>query len=428
MADTLAIPEPTEPLVEAKADSRDVLVDLKGVGKTFAMTIQSNRRRLARAVLRDLMPFRTRQPAMRKSEFKVLDGIDLSIRRGEAVGLIGHNGAGKTTLLRILAGHLRQDEGEVTVSGSIADLINLTAGFQKTLSGRDNIFIGGALRGKSRRQMQAVVDDIIAFSELGEFIDAPFGTYSQGMQMRLGFSVAVHTDPDVLLIDEILAVGDLRFRNKCLGHLQKMKTRTAFVLVSHGMSQIRDFCDRAIFLDHGKIRFDGDAKAAADLYETSMTEEQTGDVQVGATTGPTLLNREAIELVSTEWSQVMGEDGEPVKPAEYRCSLALDLHARPDALSIGLQIYTEDGVPITSLSNPSCPAVKNADVGRLELRVELLGLRLNPGTYPTVMAVRDGAELLYRERIAPLVIPKTGGRAWGTLQAASRWSGSNSPR
>lgn len=394
------------------------LISLTGVSKVFAKTIRSNQRRLARAVIRDLLPFGEKTGRLRNHEFKALDKIDLKVRRGEAVGLIGHNGAGKTTLLRILAGHMSADDGDVRVKGDVSDLINLTAGYQKTLSGRENIFIGGALRGKSKRQMRLRYDDIVAFSELGDFIEAPFGSYSLGMKMRLGFSVAVHTDPDILLIDEVLGVGDLRFRNKCLGRLQAIKDQTAFVLVTHSMSQIRDFCDRGIFMEHGRIAFDGDADAAADLYEQSMNGE-SGTIRAESTTatGPTLKISELV-VERAEWALDSGD--RPFEEPKFTARLQLSRELKTPLLA--LQIYAEDGMKITSLSDPSNIELTAIGSGSYDITVTMLNLRLNPGRYPTVLVVRDDAELVFREQVCILDIPLKGGRPWGLLRTASRWS------
>jgi ABC-type polysaccharide/polyol phosphate transport system ATPase subunit len=402
-------------------DTNDVLISISGLGKTFAKTIQSNQRRLARAVIRDLIPFRLRTPALRAHEFKVLQDITLTIRRGEAVGLVGHNGAGKTTLLKILAGHLSAEEGTVEVRGDVSDLINLTAGYQKTLSGRDNIYIGGALRGKSRREIRKRFDDIVEFSELGEFIDAPFGTYSMGMKMRLGFSVAVHTDPDVLLIDEVLGVGDLRFRNKCLGRLQEMKDHVAFVLVTHSMSQIRDFCERAIMIDKGCVIFDGDANKAADLYDKTMSDETAElDLADAAATGPSLSNVDVLSVLSAAWSY----DAQAPDPKDRTpvFKSRINLLKTIETPKLGLQIYDTNGAPIVSLSDPNNPDLLAIKSGLFNLEVTMLNLRLNPGVYPTVLVVRDGAELIYREQAAVLTIPTLGGRPWGLVQTANRWT------
>ena len=372
-----------------------------------------------RQVFRDLIPLRKKKKSLRKHEFKALQDLSLTVRRGEAVGLIGHNGAGKTTLLKIIAGHMSADHGEVAVTGKIAELINLTAGYQKTLSGYDNIFIGGALRGKTRKEMKQRLQNIIDFSELGDFIHAPFGTYSLGMKMRLGFSVAVHSDPDVLLIDEVIGVGDLKFRNKCFGRLQELKQKTAFILVTHSMGPIRDFCERAILLEAGQVAFNGDANEAANLYEMSMKdggEDVSATAVESAATGPSLLNDNTVDILAAKWIlETQGEKHDPIFQAKIRI-------VRPvNDPKLGLLIYDEKGNAIVSLSDPNNAKIKEIRKGEFDLDVTLLKLRLNPGQYPTILTVRDGAELVYRNNIATLSIPQIGGRPWGIVQTANRW-------
>lgn len=404
--------------------NQDILISLTDVEKTFAKTIHSNQRRLARAVLHDLFPIRSAPAELRENEFKSLADINLTIRRGEAVGLVGHNGAGKTTLLRILANQLSADSGIVDVKGDVSELINLTAGYQKTLSGRENIYIGGALRGKSRAFIKEHFEEILEFSELHDFIDAPFGTYSLGMKMRLGFSVAVHTEPDILLIDEVLGVGDLRFRNKCLGRLQAMKAATAFILVTHSMSQIRDFCDRAILLNSGRVLFDGAADKGAALYEKRMTDTPPADETSApvTSTGPTLANVDMVQIHSTNWAVT----GTSVKP-EFEFSADLSL-LRPVTLpKLGILIYDQKGNEIVSLSDPNNVDIKQLEQARSSIKVSMLGLRLNPGTYSTVLTVLDGPELLFRDKVQDLVIESSGGRPWGLLRTASRWTVGKAP-
>lgn len=397
----------------------EALITLENVEKTFAKTVQSNQRRLARSVLYDLLPIRQKQRHLRKHEFTALNDVSLTVRRGEAVGLVGHNGAGKTTLLKIIAGHMSADQGKVLVNGRVAELINLTAGYQKTLSGYDNIFIGGALRGKTRKEMKQRIQDVIDFSELDDFIHAPFGTYSLGMKMRLGFSVAVHSDPDVLLIDEVIGVGDLKFRNKCFGRLQELKQKTAFVLVTHSMSPIRDFCDRALVMDSGQIVFAGDSDEAANLYETSMKSGGQSAAVISAnaaSTGPSLLSEDTVNILSSNWTiETLGKRHDPVFQTKFEIVKPIN------DPKLGLLIYDEKGNAIVSLSDPNNASIKEIRQGIFDLTVTLLNLRLNPGQYSTILTVRDGAELIYRNNIATLSIPLIGGRPWGIVQTANRW-------
>ena len=192
-------------------------------------------------------------------EFYALRDISSEIERGTTVGLIGPNGSGKSTLLKVLAGILRPTAGEVSTSGRIASLLELGAGFNGELTGRENVYLNASLLGLTRRETDRVFDAIVEFSELEEFIDNPVKHYSSGMYVRLGFSVAVHVDPDILLLDEVLAVGDEHFARKCLAKIAEFQREKRTILfVTHGLGQVEQICDRAIVLDHGHIAFDGD--------------------------------------------------------------------------------------------------------------------------------------------------------------------------
>jgi homopolymeric O-antigen transport system ATP-binding protein len=187
-------------------------------------------------------------------EHRVLDGISFTVRRGESFGVVGRNGAGKSTMLGLIARVLRPTAGRVRVSGRIAPLLQLGAGFHQELSGRDNIVLNAILLGLSRREARARTEAIIDFAGLREHIDEPMRTYSSGMYMRLGFAVGAHTDPEILLLDEVLAVGDLPFQQKCLDTLRDFRRQgVTLVLVSHDLGQVRDTCDRALLLENARV-------------------------------------------------------------------------------------------------------------------------------------------------------------------------------
>jgi ABC-2 type transport system ATP-binding protein len=206
---------------------------------------------------------------------RVLHGISFDIKKGECVGLIGRNGCGKSTTLKLLTRILRPNSGSVTVDGRVSSLIELGAGFHPDMTGRENIYINASIFGLRRGEVDKRMEEIIAFSELGDAIDSPVRTYSSGMYMRLGFSVAINVDADVLLIDEILAVGDVNFQRKCFDRLQEVKRQgTTIVIVSHDMGQLYELCDRLIWIEEGVIREDGEARVVGDHYLQYMEEER----------------------------------------------------------------------------------------------------------------------------------------------------------
>ena len=214
--------------------------------------------------LKERVLFRKRN---RYEERWVLNGISFNVRKGEAVGLIGHNGCGKSTTLKLLTKIIYPDSGTVEMNGRVSSLIELGAVFHPDMSGRENIYTNASIFGLSKKEIDARVDEIIAFSELEDYIDNPVRTYSSGMYMRLAFSVAINVDADILLIDEILAVGDAHFQEKCFEKMQEIKKNgTTIVIVSHSLGQIEEICDRSIWIDAGRIRMDGQPKEVHEKY------------------------------------------------------------------------------------------------------------------------------------------------------------------
>src|SRR6187401_1204997 len=224
---------------------------------------------LRRSLLRDLRPDQT---------FPALTNVSFTVPRGSTYGVIGRNGSGKSTALKLVAGITKPTSGTVRVDGRISALIELGAGFHPEISGRENIFINGIMLGLTKREIQYRFDEIVEFAELSEFIDAPVKTYSSGMYMRLGFAVAIHVDPDVLLVDEVLAVGDEGFTHKCLDKFGEFRRRgKTILLVTHSLGLVERFCDEALWIDAGLGRATGDPRRVVGAYmsDVERAEEQT---------------------------------------------------------------------------------------------------------------------------------------------------------
>src|SRR4051812_28725194 len=216
---------------------------------------------LKEAVLRRFQHLKT------GDDFWALQEIGLHIAAGESVALIGHNGSGKSTLLKVAAGVLQPTTGTVRISGRVSPMIELAAGFDPDLTGRDNVFLNGALMGYSRKQMKEKFNRIVEFSELGEFIDMPVKNYSSGMYARLGFAIAADVEPEILIIDEILAVGDEKFQAKCMERINLIrKSGCTIIYVTHAMESVQKLCERAVVLHHGKLVFDGPVEPAIARY------------------------------------------------------------------------------------------------------------------------------------------------------------------
>ena len=238
--------------------SKKIIIKFTGVTKNFSLNKQKTFKEFFPAFL---------SGKETKQDFTALDNISFEINRGETVGIIGPNGSGKSTILKLIAGVMYPTTGKVIVHGNVSPLIELGAGFHPELSGTENIYLNGSILGLSQQELKNKYADIVNFSGLGEFINQPIKHYSSGMYMRLAFSVAIHTNPEILLVDEILAVGDTDFQAKCFAKMEQFKKQgITIVFVSHSMESVKNFCQKAIYIDHSKLIASGLADQVVDTY------------------------------------------------------------------------------------------------------------------------------------------------------------------
>lgn len=244
-------------------------ISIRGLGKTYRIHAAW----LPGISLKDdilrLLTLRWLRDHQLQRDFPALSGIDLDVRPGEVVGILGGNGAGKSTLLKLLCRITKPTSGRIVYRGRIASILEVGTGFHPDLSGRENIYLNGAILGMRRQQINAVFQEIVTFAEVGEFLDEPVKRYSSGMFVRLAFAIAAHLDPEVLVIDEVLAVGDEAFRTKCLALVRERFARRAVILVSHDMEAIRSVCTRCLVLEHGRALFDGPVEESIARYRSA---------------------------------------------------------------------------------------------------------------------------------------------------------------
>lgn len=246
--------------------STDVLVRVQDVSKKYCRDLKRSLWYGLRDTAADLLG-RNGVGPLRLDEFWAVNGVSVELKRGDCLGLIGRNGAGKTTLLKMLNGLIKPDKGRIEIRGRVGALISLGAGFNPILTGRENIYVNGSVLGLPTKEIDARLEEIVDFAEIGEFLDTPVQSYSAGMQVRLGFAVATVLRPDVLLLDEVLAVGDAAFRAKCYDRLARIREEAAFVLVSHDTDQIARVCSHVLVLDRGGARYLGDVEPGIRLYQ-----------------------------------------------------------------------------------------------------------------------------------------------------------------
>lgn len=257
---------------------KEILVEVQNVSKKFTIDLKKSLKYGAIDIMRSTFGFKTNKE-LRNGEFWAVQDISFKLRRGECIGLIGHNGAGKSTLLKVLNGLYSPDKGQVVMRGKIGALIELGAGFNPILSGRENIYNNAAILGFTKEEVNQKIQSIIDFSEIEKFIDMPVQNYSSGMKVRLGFAVAAHLEPDVLIIDEVLAVGDLGFILKCFKKIDELLPNTAVIFVSHSMPMVSRICNEIILMDHGSVDYQGnDIGKGVQLYYNKFSTSGSNEV------------------------------------------------------------------------------------------------------------------------------------------------------
>lgn len=354
------------------------VVELHGVGKHYWQLEEQA------MLLKSLLPF-TRP---KRHPLWALRDIDLTIEQGETVGILGRNGAGKTTLLRLLAGVTQPSEGTLTLRGRVAPLISVGVGFHAEMSGRENIYVNGMLLGLTRVEVDERFADIVAFSELAEFIDTPVKFYSSGMFMRLGFTVAIHTDPDILLVDEVLAVGDHAFRIKCIDQMKRLHTEgTSIVLVSHSIDAVRLLAPRAVLLHAGRLAFDGPIEDAIGAYHSELGARSDD-------TDAALLDRKDRGAVLVTHQEVLDDDGGPTSVGRQDRSLRLraELAFQEDVDSPQLFFVVRDetGAPVyTACSAPAQGGLVHRAGGHSVVEVAFTPRFGGGGTYSLELLVTD---------------------------------------
>ncbi|MBF0217698.1 MAG: ABC transporter ATP-binding protein [Candidatus Omnitrophica bacterium] len=256
--------------------SNDLAMKAENVGKKYCKNLARSMMYGAMDIISGSTGKMMDSSLLRKDEFWAVDGVSFELKRGEVLGIIGRNGAGKTTLLKLLNGIFMPDRGAIKIWGKIGALIQLGAGFHPMLTGKENIYVNGAILGMSKKEVDSKFDSIVDFADIGDFLDTPVKNYSSGMYVRLGFAIAAHSEPEILLIDEVLAVGDVSFRRKCFKKLGEMKEKgITWILISHDMGTIKNSCDKVMFLDRGRVSYMGTADQAISEYYCTVSGDGT---------------------------------------------------------------------------------------------------------------------------------------------------------
>ena len=365
--------------------SDQVLIKVEGVKKKFCRSLRKSLQYGLWDIAANLMG-RTARPELRRDEFYAVNDVSFELNRHECLGIIGRNGAGKTTLLKMLNGLIKPDAGRIAVRGRVGALIALGAGFNPVLSGRENIYVNGSILGMRKAEITAKMESIIDFAELREFIEAPVQSYSSGMSVRLGFAIAIHSHPDIVLLDEVLAVGDAAFQAKCFNALSEFRSRgIGFILVSHQMANIGYFCDRVLYLKRGRTAYLGNTQTAIAAFDRDMLMESEApdslETRELCGNGKVIMKRVVfLDQMKNEITEMQA--GDPVTlRLEYECASP---EAVPTATDIiikdqsGAFFHDQNAVKCERLSGQGCIDVMfesiPANSQRLFFSICLLGL------------------------------------------------------
>lgn len=364
--------------------------------------------------LKELVTRRDRNAGI--DQFYALDNVSLEIPEGSMYALVGHNGSGKSTLLRCIAGIYRPTEGSVKVQGRISTLLELGAGFHPDLTGRENVYMNATILGMSKKQIDAVFDEVVEFAGIQDFIDSPVKIYSSGMYVRLGFSVAIHVDPEILIIDEVIAVGDEEFQRKCFDHLASLRRKgVTVVVVTHGMGTVETMCDGAAWLDHGVLQQEGSAADIASAYVRQVNERErqgrqaaaieaasaaVSDAEAGASDGASRLDEyvpdgeewfgEDIEITEVFFTASGGRRIETATTGEpMSVNIAYRAHRPVEEPVFGYMIHTENDTPVSGTNTRIAGVLTGTVTGAGVVRLNMLELPLLPGNYDFTIGIND---------------------------------------
>ena len=359
-------------------------------------------------------------------DYEVLSGVSFEVQDGSCLVVMGGSGCGKSTLLKVLAGILRADEGSAVARGRLSALLELGAGFHPELTGRENVYLNGSILGFTSREIRNLFDDIVEFAELEQFIDEPVRNYSSGMYMRLGFSVAIHVEPEILLVDEILAVGDLTFQKRCLDRFARLRDEgRTVVVVSHDLDMIGRLCDSSVWINKGELASVG---SSSSVLEDFISHDENSDMSMSDQSHQLRLKPDDL-VKSLDLVDINGQSMSSTasgQPALIRVRYDADGAGEPVTVALGL--YRADGTHVSSINSGAATSAGN-DVGVIEVDYEMSSLPVQSGTYEVSIALHSRDMTKVFERHTHLfrfeVDPVAGSHQTGLVALGGNWSATN---
>lgn len=380
----------------AKPQDDNVVLSVEKVSKKFCRNLKRSLLYGVQDIVSEVMGTRDSNQKLRAKEFWALKDVSFQLRRGESLGLIGPNGSGKTTLLRIISGLIKPDTGSVEVNGRLAPLIALGAGFNPILTGRENVYTNMSILGLSRKEIDERFQDVVDFAEIGDAIDAPVQSYSSGMAARLGFACAIHTEPEILLIDEVLAVGDIRFKAKCYRKLYELRQKgISFILVNHNTQAILHACESAIYLLKGELTLSGSIEEIIKRYEEDLflgsAKEQTNLMMFIPEKGKN--DSLGIDIVSLLFKDQQGEILQSIVTGKnVNFCVGIKAYQKFEDVNLHLKVTElgSEGGSALFLSGGNDETFFDVLPGEHEIQVQMPYLCFKPGTYTMSVKVKTG--------------------------------------
>ncbi len=383
--------------------NEDYMIEVDDLSKKYCKSLKYSMFYGVSDIFRNAVGLKSDSFKLRKNEFWALQDISFKIKRGEILGIIGPNGSGKSTLLKLLNGIFWPDKGSIIIRGRVGALIEVGAGFHPLMTGRENIFLNGAILGMTKSEVNDRFDDIVDFAGIGDFLDTPVKHYSSGMFVRLGFAVAVHCEPDILLVDEILAVGDISFQLKCRVKIQEMmKNNVAIVLVSHNMHNISHLCKKTVVLNRGNNVFYGETGKAIDIYKNSQIDSSRFKASV--------LLKKDFSITGFKIFDKENKKREWFKTGDYiKFVVFLDFKKKLEKFIVNISFYDESGRVVSEMRNDIDGIESGSAIGSKKVELEILNLNLLPSFYKVYINIFDSDGFTIYDRIEEVDVIKISG-------------------
>jgi lipopolysaccharide transport system ATP-binding protein len=401
----------------------EIAIKVENVSKKFCKSLKRSMLYGMKDIAKNSLGLSSNSHILRENEFWAVNDISFEVKKGETLGIIGPNGSGKTTILKMLNGIFWPDKGNITIKGKTGALISVGAGFHPMLTGRENIYLNAAILGMSRDKVKRKFDDIVEFADIGDFLDTPVKFYSSGMFVRLGFSVAVHCEPNILLVDEVLAVGDKDFQIKCYQKMHNIKKKgTTIIMVSHNEYTIREQTQKCLYIREGKTEFLGSSEDAISLYVKEMFEERARKstfVEIDKTQSPTKGEVISLKFFDRDWQEVSF-----IKSGE-ELNILLECMIREELSNpiFGVNFYNDSGFMYCANSDYEEVKFDKLPLGKLKIKINIPHFHLPINSYlcSAIIAEEDVDNLIDWHNMAYRLVVGRAKNARGSIKLPTRW-------